>query len=62
PLVTDIEKYRLHDDGFEVVAAFEINCLHLIPTRQFKGRLVSKLGNQAQNQKICDRTFPTGAT
>jgi hypothetical protein len=49
--ISHIEKYSVLDDGFGIVAAFEVNRHDLIPARQFKRRRQSQLGDQAHIPK-----------
>ena len=49
--ISDIEKHRVQDDIFRMVAAFEVNRHVLILTCQFKGRRLSQLGKQAHISK-----------
>jgi hypothetical protein len=52
-----IEKHRVQDHGFGIVAAFEINRHVLILTLEFKTRHLTQIIKQAQILKVCDRTI-----
>jgi len=52
-----IEKHRVQDHGFGIVAAFEINRHVLILTLEFKTRRITQIIKQAQILKVCDRTI-----
>lgn len=54
--IPDIEKHRVQDDVFRIVATLEVNRHSLIPTHKYKAWCLSQLGNQAHALKLCDKT------
>ena len=54
--ISNIEEHGVQDDGFGIVAAFEVNRHVLILTRQFKMRRLSQVCTLAHILKLCDRT------
>lgn len=54
--MSGIEKHRVEDEVFRILAAFEVNRRVPILTFEFKGRRLSQLGTQAHILKVCDRT------
>lgn len=49
--IPHIEKHRVQNHAFRIIAALEVNCHVPIPARQFKRRRLSQLGEQAHISK-----------